>query len=833
MSAALDAAPGSAPGSAPGHIAVDLPVEGMSCASCAGRVEKALAGLPGVAAVSVNLASDSAHVDLTAADVALAPLVRAIETAGYHVPAERLALQVSGMTCSSCAGRVEKALAAVPGVTAASVNLASERAEVSLLRGSTDMQALIAAVRQAGYDARPDGDDGSDGTAAADAREAETAARLQRERNLAFLALALSLPLMAGMVFELAGLHGAMLPGWLQFAIATPVQFLLGWRFYRAAWGALRAGTGNMDLLVALGTTAAWGFSTWMLVADPANAMHHLYYEAGVAVIAFVRLGKWLEARAKGQTVAALRALIRLRPAMARIRRRDGSEDDIATAQLAAGDLLVVRAGEAFAADGAIVEGHGSVDESMLTGESLPVDKLRGDAVHAGTINRDGLIVARVTAAGGETMLSRIVRLVETAQASKPPIQKLVDRISAVFVPVVVFIALLTFTFTVALGGGDIERALVHAIAVLVIACPCALGLATPAALMVGTGVAARRGILIKDAEALEAARDVALVAFDKTGTLTRGQPVVTDVAAVAGTDENTLLGDAAALQAGSRHPLAQAIRDLHGRRLPDVRLPMVSGFRDLSGRGIAARVDGRDLLFGNARLMRDSGIDMAPLQARADAFAAEGRTVSWLAEAAPVSRLLGCFAFGDEPKATAAAAIARLQAMGIGTVMISGDSQAAAGAVARRLGIGRVEAEVLPQDKAALVTRLRRESGRAVAMVGDGINDAPALAAADVGIAIGPDEHGLGGTDVAMHTAGITLMRGDPALVADAIAIARATDAKIRQNLFWAFIYNVVGIPVAAIGLLNPMLAGLAMALSSVSVLTNALLLKRWRPAA
>ncbi|MFC3675488.1 heavy metal translocating P-type ATPase [Ferrovibrio xuzhouensis] len=805
----------------PGHATtVDLPVAGMTCASCAGRVEKALRGVPGVTAASVNLASETAHVEFGPGG-GLQPLVEAVAKAGYSVPDQHLRLQIEGMTCASCVGRVEKALLKVPGVTAASVNLASEAAEVTLPRGAASLETLIAAVEKAGYHARPF-EDRATAEAGDDAAADPRVKAVARERNLALLALVLSLPLFAGMGFELAGRHDLMLSGWAQLAIATPVQFILGWRFYRAGWSALRAGTGNMDLLVALGTSAAWGLSTWLLLTAPAGSMPHLYFEGSAAIIAFVRIGKWLEARAKGQTVSALRALEKLKPATARIRQADGREEDVATATLKAGQLLVVRAGEAFAADAEIAEGHGSVDESMLTGESLPVERGPGDAVHAGTINRDGRIVARITATGAETALSRIVRLVETAQASKPPIQQLVDRISAIFVPAVLVVALITFVVAITIGGLGTEAALVQAIAVLVIACPCALGLATPAALMVGTGMAAQHGILIKDAEALEQARHLKLVAFDKTGTLTEGKPVVTDLIAAAGVDDAALLADAAALQAGSQHPLAAAVRAKAGDACP---IEGVEDFRDHAGRGIGGRIGDRALLFGSGRLLDENGIDRAALQARAEALAQAGRTVSWLAEAAPRQRLLGLVAFGDEPKATAKEAIARLQALGITTVMLSGDSRGAATAIAQRLGIDRVEAEVQPQDKATLIAALRKEAGGPVAMVGDGVNDAPALAAADVGIAMGT------GADVAMQTAGITLMRGDPALVADAIAIARATDAKIRQNLFWAFFYNLVGIPLAAFGLLSPVIAGAAMALSSVSVLTNALLLKRWRP--
>jgi Cu+-exporting ATPase len=807
---------------------LDLPVSGMSCASCAGRVEKALRALPGVASASVNLASESAHVVFDGAS-ASAAAVQAVEKAGYSVPQERFHLAIGGMSCASCVGRVEAALRSVPGVASASVNLAGESAEVIAPRGSVDAAVLIASLRKAGYEARPFDDAATDAAPAA-AQRAEAAAKARaRERNLALLTLLLALPFVGGMIASLLGHHDLMLPPLLQFLIATPVQFLLGWRFYRAGWAALRAGTGNMDLLVALGTTAAWGLSTWLWIASIPHLEHgvvpHLYYEGSVAIIAFVRLGKWLEARARGQTAAALHALLKLRPTTARRRRQDGTEETVETALLQPGDVLLLRAGEAFAADGIVAEGHGSVDESMLTGESLPVEKQPGDTVRAGTINRDGLLAVRIEATAGETMLARILRLVESAQASKPPVQQLVDRISSVFVPVVLFIALVTFALTLTLGGGNVEMALLHAIAVLVIACPCALGLATPAALMVGTGVAAKHGILIRDAGALEQARDLRLVAFDKTGTLTEGRPVVAALHAVDG-NETALLRFAAALQAGSQHPLATAIRGELKTRAGDLAVPPVQDFRDFAGRGICGTIEDRHLLLGNARLLQEHGIDAAPLRAMADAESKQGRTVSWLADDRS-KQLLGLFAFGDEPKASAAAAVARLRQMGLRVAMLSGDSPAAAGAVAKRLGIDEVHAGLLPEDKAKVLGQLRQAAGGDIAMVGDGVNDAPALAAADLGIAMGS------GTDAAMQTAGVTLMRGDPLLVADAIGIARATDARIRQNLGWAFVYNVVGIPLAAFGLLDPVLAGAAMALSSVSVLTNALLLRRWRPAA
>ena len=641
------------------------------------------------------------------------------------------------------------------------------------------------------------------------------------------LAAALSAPLVIPMLGDLFGRHW-MLAGWLQWLLATPVQFWLGARFYRAGWKALRAGSGNMDLLVSLGTSAAYGLSLWLLwQAD--GAMAHLYFESSAVVITLVLLGKWLESRAKRQTSDAIRALQALRPETARVR-RDGIDIDVPVAELAVGDLVVVRPGERVAADGRVEDGRSHVDESLITGESLPVAKQAGDRVTGGALNAEGLLLVRTQAVGAESTLARIVRMVESAQAGKAPIQRLVDQVSAVFVPVVVGLALLTLLGW-GFATGDWSAGVLNAVAVLVIACPCALGLATPAAIMVGTGAAARRGILIKDAQALEIAHAVRVVAFDKTGTLTEGRPqlAAAEPAADAGLSAEQLVGLAAALQLGSEHPLAAAV--LAAAKQP---LAPASDVRALPGRGIAGVVDGQSLQLGSTRLMDESGVARGALEARALELQSEGRTVSWLAGRrgdAPW-RLLGLLAFGDTLKPGAAAAIATLRGLGLRTLMISGDNAGSANAVGRALGIDDVRAEVLPEQKAGLVATLRAEiAGRGkVAMVGDGINDAPALAAADVGMAMAGEQ---GGTDAAMQAAGITLMRGDPALVAQAIDISRRTSAKIRQNLFWAFFYNVVGIPLAAFGLLNPVVAGAAMAMSSVSVLTNALLLKRWRPKA
>ncbi|MBN8778506.1 MULTISPECIES: heavy metal translocating P-type ATPase [unclassified Thiobacillus] len=778
-------------------------IQGMTCASCAARVEKVLKQLPGVTEATVNLATEIATV---VGDTDMASVQRAIEKAGFSVPTESLKLDIIGMTCASCSARVEKALNKVPGVLDASVNLATEQATATLAQG-TSTAALIAAVARAGYEAR---------LPQTTAPPPPAPAHTLPDWWPVALAIGLSLPLIAPMFASLLGAHW-MLPGWLQLALATPVQFWLGARFYRAGWKALRAGSGNMDLLVAVGTSAAYGLSLYLLLTH-AGAMH-LYFEASAVVISLVLLGKWLEARAKRQTTEAIRALQALRPTTARVR-LDGVDHDMPIDAIRVGDMVVIRPGERVPVDGEITEGESQVDESLLTGESLPVDKQPGDTVTGGAINAQGVLVARTTAVGTETTLARIIRLVENAQAAKAPIQRLVDKVSAVFVPVVMGIALVTFIAWWALGG-NAEQAILNAVAVLVIACPCALGLATPTAIMAGTGVAARHGILIKDAEALELAHKIGTVVFDKTGTLTDGTPHVAAYLAADDSDQNRVLAIAAGLQAGSEHPLARAVLEESAAR--SVPPQPARAQQALPGRGIAGEVAGETWWLGNRRLMNENGVDTAALDARAAEHEAAGRSVSWLARARD-HHALGLLAFGDAVKPSAAAGVARLREQGITTVMLTGDNRGAAEAVARELGLDTVLAEVLPADKAAHVSQLKT-AGNTVAMVGDGINDAPALAAADVGIAMSS------GSDVAMHTAGITLMRGDPALVADAIDISKRTYAKIRQNLFWAFVYNVVGIPLAAFGFLNPVIAGAAMAFSSVSVVTNALTLKRWRP--
>lgn len=725
-------------------------------------------------------------------------------------------LVIQGMSCASCVGRVEKSLLKVPGVETAEVNLALETAQVIGSAHEVTPDQLVAAVVAAGFKAQPLH------------TEAEQPGQLPEKQSgsgwwpVAVAGL-LSFPLVLGMFAEWLGWTSLQnhFSGWLQWALATPVQFWLGWRFYKAGWHALKAGAGNMDLLVAIGTSAAYGLSVYLLLNPTHDGMTHLYFESSAIVITLVLLGKWLETRAKSRTTEAIRALNALRPERATVV-RDQQELQLPIAAVKLGDLVMIRPGERVAVDGVVKEGDSQVDESLITGESMPVVKKAGDHVTGGSINGAGVLYVTATALGHESVLSRIVRLVESAQAKKAPIQRLVDKVSAVFVPVVIALAFLTLLGW-GLIGGDWQDAILNAVAVLVIACPCALGLATPTAIMVGTGLAARHGILIKDAEALELAHAVKTVAFDKTGTLTEGKPKLVALTSTNG-DDDEVLGLAASLQSGSEHPLAKAVleaahdKSLHMQAAQDVRA--------VSGRGLYGKVGGLELALGNAGLMQDLAINIAILQTEAAALASEGYSVSWLCALGSTPRLLGMFAFGDTLKPTAALAVKSLQQQGIFTILISGDNQGSASRVARQLGIDKFYAQVLPEEKANIVKNLKQNDGL-VAMVGDGINDAPALAEAHVGIAMSS------GTDVAMHAAGVTLMRGNPALVADAIDISRRTYAKIRQNLFWAFIYNVVGIPLAMTGFLNPVIAGAAMALSSFSVVSNALTLRLWQPKA
>ena len=706
---------------------------------------------------------------------------------------------IGGMTCAACSARLEKVLNRQPGMQA-NVNLAAERARVRLA-ASADEAAVIAAVAKAGFSAE---------LVDSHTREREKAEKLavyQRESRRFWISVALTLPLVVQMLF-MFGEHGHMneLPRWLQLALATPVQFWIGWRFYDGAFKALRGGGANMDVLVALGTSMAWGFST---VVTLFGLDQHVYFEGGAAVITLVLLGKLLEAGAKAKTSEAIEALIRLQPKTARVERA-GQWVDMPVEALMPGDVFLVRPGESVPVDGQVIDGESSVNEAMLTGESMPLGKRAGDRVYAATANGQGALRCTATGVGEHTLLAGIIRLVGEAQGSKAPVQRLADRISAIFVPVVCAIALLTFA-----GwwwyAGDFATALVNAVAVLVIACPCALGLATPTAIMVGTGQGARVGILVRNAEALERAERITVLALDKTGTLTCGLPQVTDIVP-RGASRDKAMVLAAALEQNSEHPLARAVVAEAGA----VELPGVVNFRALPGHGVEGEVDGRSLRLGSpAWLGLEADTVVGELQ-RA------GKTVVVLADAGEVLALL---AIADALRPTSGAAVALLRERGIRVVMLTGDNAATAAAIAAEAGIGEFRAGILPGDKAAALAELKAD-GSVVAMVGDGINDAPALAAADVSFAIGA------GSDVAIEAADLTLIRSDLLGVVDAIALSASTLGKIRQNLFFAFVYNVLGIPLAALGWLNPVVAGAAMAMSSVSVVSNSLLLKRWRPA-
>ncbi|MBM3392689.1 MAG: copper-translocating P-type ATPase [Betaproteobacteria bacterium] len=720
-------------------------------------------------------------------------------------------LPIEGMTCAACAARIERQLNKLPGVTAA-VNFASERAHVEFDAAAASEAKLVETIEKAGFKV-PQVDPAA-GLAEARAAEKERkAAAYHAELKRFWISVALTLPLVAQMGTMFSGEHADLLPRWLQLALATPVQFWIGWRFYVGAFNALRGGAGNMDVLVALGTSMAWAFSAVVTVADLHH--QHVYFEASAAVITLVLMGKLLEARAKAKTSAAIEALIRLQPQTARLL-RDGELVEVPVASLAPGDVFVVRPGESVPVDGEVAEGASSVNEAMLTGESLPLAKNPGDKVFAATVNGEGLLRCRATGVGSHTLLAGIIRMVEQAQGSKAPVQRLADRISAIFVPVVTAIALLAFAGWW-LFAGDFTQALVNAVAVLVIACPCALGLATPTAIMVGTGRGAAAGILVKNAEALELAKNVEVLAVDKTGTLTQGKPEVTDVVPNEGIAECELLRLAASLEQGSTHPLAEAI--VARAREQGMALAQPSELRAVAGKGLSAALDGVGYTLGSPAYLAEQGV--AVPEALLAPLAAAGKSV--IAVSCGLT-FLGLIGVADRLRPTSRAAVARLKAQGVEVVMLTGDNAATAAAIAREAGIDRFEAGVLPQDKATAVTQLK-SGGRRVGMVGDGINDAPALAAADVSFAIG------GGSDVALEAADVTLMRSDLLSAADAIDLSRATLAKIRQNLFFAFIYNVLGIPLAAMGMLNPVIAGAAMALSSVSVVSNSLLLRRWQP--
>ena len=830
-------------------IKINLPVEGMTCAACVGHVENALKGVPGVVDASVNLGTEKASVEFDPAQVRFQVIEEAVSGAGYKLGTQSASLNIGGMTCSACVSHIENALREVPGVAEANVNLGVERATVEFIPGIVELSDLQAAVEGAGYRVEGFNDSGDQ------ERELERLSKVKeiRElRNRLMFAGAGAILLFLGTfdVFPwVSNLMGRNYYPFLLWALATPVQFWAGSNFYTSGLGALKHGTSNMHTLIALGTTVAYAYSVTVVLLDAFspgvladNGIEaKVYFDTAAIIVALILLGRFLEAGARGRTSEAIRRLIGLRPTSARVL-RDGNEIDIPVDQVIIGDTVMVRPGEKIPVDGLVTDGYSAVDESMLTGESMPVEKVPGDKIFGATINSNGALYFEATQVGGETVLAQIIGLVEEAQGSKAPIQRLADQVASYFVPAVIIASLAAFAFWMLLGPAPVLTfSTLVLVSVLIIACPCALGLATPTAIIVGTGKGAELGVLIKQAEALEIAHKVDTVVLDKTGTLTTGKPVVTDliVSDESGSSEQDLLFLAASAERGSEHPLGEAIvMEAQARGLT---LEPVFAFEAIPGRGISAQVDGRSVRFGNLALMEDSGVLVNGLSEQASALAAQGKTPMFLASD---GRAVGLIAVADTVKPEASEGLARLRRMGLEVVMLTGDNVQTAHAIAGQLGVERVEAEVLPQDKAAVIKRLQAE-GRVVAMVGDGINDAPALVQADVGLAM------ASGTDVAMESADITLMRSDVNGVATALELSRQTIRTIKQNLFWAFFYNVMLIPVAAgvlypvfqglggvpgglefffgeQGFLNPALAALAMAFSSVTVVANSLRLRR-----
>ena len=793
-----------------------LNITGMSCAACAARIEKGLQKVDGVRSANVNFALERATVVYDDGATGRGALAETVKRLGYGVVPEaapeagNVTLDISGMSCAACSARIEKKLSRMPGVRQANVNLSTEKASVAFDPSSVRVSDLIGAVESLGYGAR-------EAEKISRGQEQETRSRaLRRQKSLLIASAVLSAPLVLAMIFSMAGIRVPLLHNpYFQLALATPVQFIIGWRFYRNAFFALRSGSANMDVLVALGTSASYFFSLYTIFFGPAGA--GLYFDASAVIITLILLGKYMEAAAKGRTSDAIRELLSLGAKTARVL-RGGAEQDIPAEEVQPGDIVVVRPGEKIPVDGKILEGASSVDESMLTGESLPVEKHAGDSCIGATLNKNGSFRFEATQVGKDTVLAQIVRMVEDAQGSKAPIQKVADKAAGVFVPVVIGIAAVTFLAWL-FATRDVSRALMNAVAVLVIACPCSLGLATPTAIKVGTGKGAENGILIKGGEYLETACKLDAVVLDKTGTLTNGRPEVTDFLPLFGRNADELLLLASAAEKRSEHPLGAAVAEHGERKLKNI--PEPDAFEAIPGRGVRAAVRGKTVLLGTRRLMQEQSLDFSGCEGLLERLESDGKTAMLMAvDGAPAAAV----AVADTVKEHAAEAVAELRAMGVDVLMITGDNRRTAQAIARQTGIAHVLAEVLPERKAEEVETLRR-AGKTVGMAGDGINDAPALATADIGFAIGT------GTDVAIEAADITLMRGDLRTIPAAIRLSRATMRKIRQNLFWAFFYNSISIPFAALGFLNPMIAGAAMAFSSVSVVTNSLSLKRCRP--
>ncbi|NLY90844.1 MAG: copper-translocating P-type ATPase [Firmicutes bacterium] len=796
-----------------------LKIAGMSCASCAARIEKNLRKLEGVRRANVNFAVEQATIEYEEALVNVEKFEEVIKSLGYEIikttPEGKVTLKITGMSCAACAARIEKKLNSLAGVARAAVNLATEQAVVEYDPAQVKVADLRQAVETLGYRAAPAEEVSRDREK--EAREKE----IRRLRKELTISAVLTSPLLLAMILSLLGIDVPFLHNeYFQFIIATPVQFGLGFRFYKNAYSALRAKSPNMDVLIAMGTSAAYFFSIYngfFVPAMPGMMMKELYFEAAAVIITLILLGKYLEAVAKGKTSEAIRKLMGLQAKTARVI-RNGEEIDLPIAEVQVGDIIVVRPGEKVPVDGKIIEGNSAIDESMLTGESLPVEKKPGDPVVGATINKFGTFKFEATKVGKDTVLAQIIKLVEDAQGSKAPIQKIADRVAGVFVPAVIAIAAVTFLLW-SLLAGDWTAGLVNAVSVLVIACPCALGLATPTAIMVGTGKGAESGILIKGGEHLETAYKINTVVLDKTGTITKGQPEVTDILPLGGLEEDQILRLAAMAEKSSEHPLGAAIyakgKAAYGS------LPDPDQFTALPGRGVRAVVAGKEIYVGTRKLMLEQEIALGASEEAVAKLEDEGKTAMLMAVD---RRLAAIIAVADTVKENAKEAIAELQRMGIEVYMITGDNRRTAAAIGKQVGIAKVLAEVLPEHKAEEVEKLKKQ-GKVVAMVGDGINDAPALATADIGMAIGT------GTDVAMEAADITLMRGDLLTIPAAIRLSRQTMRKIKENLFWAFIYNTLGIPFAALGLLNPIIAGGAMAFSSVSVVTNSLSLKRFKP--